>query len=115
MNYFEISKQALDPTTPADVLSAISNHGEWTIREKVACNPNAPPETLMILSNEDWIIRGVVVRNPNAPHEILKNLAGDDVWYVRAYVSRRPNITEELIILSKAASLIQNLEKWTVH
>ncbi len=106
MNYFEICKQALDPTTPADILSNLANHEAYFIREQVACNPNTPPETLMILSNEDWIIRGVVVRNPNAPHEILKKLAVDDHWYVRSCLRRNPNITEELIILSNAVSLI---------
>ena len=54
-------KQSQTETTPPEVLSQLSLHGDRSIRQNVAANPNTPAGTLLSLSIE---FPEVVFNNP---------------------------------------------------
>jgi hypothetical protein len=64
-------------------------------KEKLACNPNTPPEALAHLADDEngWV-RWMVAKNPNTPPEALVRLAVDGNVTVRWFVARNPSTPE---------------------
>jgi hypothetical protein len=76
-------------------------------KNKLAKNPNTPPELLEVLAtDEDWEVRYWVATNPNTPPEALKVLATDKYGNVRYCVAKNPNSTE----LMRRLVLMKNYE-----
>ncbi len=61
---------------------------EVSTREKAALNPEAPPEILERLAeDEEWWIRACVCKNENAPVHVLRKLSKDPRPEVRSWAS----------------------------
>lgn len=105
------SKLGNNPNTPADILQALANSDDESIRFFVARNPSTPADTLKILAHDNatfaWrYVRGNVGLNPNTPDSILKLLAQDVESGVRCSVAENPNVPIALLrILAQDESL----------
>lgn len=97
----ELRKLALESTSP-EVLERLSkfkssdSNWAWDIRQKVAENPNTPPELLTKLSSDrEGSVRIAVAKNPNTSPEILNKfskLRGNSTYdLLRRYSGSNPN------------------------
>lgn len=67
-------EQALDPSTPPDVLEKFVRTNQDLAR-LVAQNPAAPPALLEKLARRSWAFAELVARNPNIPRALYLRLA----------------------------------------
>jgi len=77
---------------------------DWRVRRAMAQNPNTPPDTLRLLSNEatesNGYVRRAVARNPNTPVDTLRllgNRGTESSWYVRQAVAENPTTPEDTL------------------
>jgi hypothetical protein len=89
---------AKNPSAPPDVLAALSADENYCVRQGVAENPSTPPYVLASLSaDEDNSVRGRVARNPSTPPDVLAALSADEGWEVRAGVARNPSTPPDVL------------------
>ena len=68
--------QALDPSTPTDVLRQLADLDEFYIRMKAAENPALPEDVLLELAADPFVqVRQGAAENPAMPSEGLRMLA----------------------------------------
>ena len=79
-------------------MDELSNNEDFEVRERVAMNPNTPPEILNKLSKDkDWEVRESVAMNPNTSSETLDELSEDEEWTIRNLVASNPNTSKETL------------------
>jgi len=83
-------RQAADnPSSPPDILRALSRDPDVSVRCRVAGNPSSPPDILRALSRDpDVSVRCRVAGNPSSPPDILRELSQDPDADVRRYAAR---------------------------
>jgi hypothetical protein len=82
---------AVDPNTPVDILTRLSQDEDWVIRMQIVSNPNIPAEALSHLSqDENERVRCWVAANHKTPIEALVRLSRDEDDAVRRYVETNP-------------------------
>ena len=81
-------KLANNPDTPPEVLDRLSCAPEIYLRLMIANNPNTPKSGLMRLAkNKEEFIRKSVAKNRNTPFTALKSLSRDRFFHVRKTVA----------------------------
>lgn len=94
---------ARNPSTPADVLTALADGADWELRRVVAGNRSTPAETLALLSRDvSGGVKEAVVMNPSTPPYALTTLAGDHTWGVRRLAANNPNTPPEAFAILAA-------------
>ena len=89
---------AMNPNTPADVLTELAKDSHWAVRVSVACNPNTPADVLTKLTKDsDCDVRRYAAGNPNTPVDVLTELAKDSDWYVRLSAAGNPNTPADVL------------------
>ena len=87
-----------------EVLTALTGHKDYSIRQAVAANPNTPPEALAVLARDkSTSIRYEVAENPNTPREVLTALSRDKDVGVRD----RAKVTMDYLEVLKARRLVE--------
>ncbi|MGV0106635.1 hypothetical protein NSTCB13_05463 [Nostoc sp. DSM 114160] len=86
-------KIADSPATSASILKHLANHTDGYTRDRVAENPNTPPEALRKLASkqEAGEPRIFLGRNLNTPSDVLESLSKDRDKKVRISVAENPN------------------------
>ena len=86
---------AMNPNTPADVLTELAKDSHWAVRRYAAGNPNTPVDVLTELAKDsDWYVRLSAAGNPNTPADVLTELAKDSDCIVRRNAARNPNMPD---------------------
>ena len=81
----ELAKESQDP----EVLDLLSRDEKYTVRYRVADNPNTSAETLDRLSrDEDNYVRVGVAKKPNTLIDTLTRLSRDEDYWVRHHAIR---------------------------
>lgn len=89
---------AENTSCPRHVLDSLSSH-EWRyVREAVALNPSTPPETLSKLAEDvEPPIRGCVGLHPSTLESDLRRLSKDKNYWVRLKLTRRSDISDQVL------------------
>lgn len=86
------------PSLPVDVLNALADDHNSSVRCFVARNPSTPKSTLLTLSRDpDADVRSYVGNTPHTPPEILTQLARDPAPEVRHSVGVNPGSPVEIL------------------
>ena len=89
---------AFNPNTPPEILEKLSNSRSWYVRKSVASNVNTPSVALSLLGrSEDQYIRQAVAENVGSDVETIRILAQDKVWHVRAGVIKNQKVPEDVL------------------
>lgn len=82
---------ALRPSTPAEVLCALTNRGAHQAHQSLAAHPNTPAALLRRLAGHQWpSVRATVAARPDAPPEALQRACLDPVAENRQLVASNP-------------------------
>ena len=71
-----VGRVALNPNTPRQLLTKLSNHHNWGVRYGIAQNTATPIRTLRKLSKDkQYQVRRAVALNPSTPREVVECIA----------------------------------------
>jgi len=105
---------AENKSTPAEILSKLSEDEHIMVRNGVVRNPSAPTEILYkFISPEDspWETRAAMALNPGAPLDIYKRLAQSNTYGYQKIID---NLAENQEVPTEALELI-NYSELTEH
>lgn len=95
--------QAQDPETSPDILAELALSKDTSVKQAVAANPSALPETLHALA-ASWHgdpgmgVQVAVAGNPSAPPEVLTGLHRDPNHDVRRAVAANPGTPDRTLV-----------------
>ncbi len=102
---YQRGRQALadasDPSTSAEQLSELVHfdgiQGGYELDNRIASNPNTPPEALRELSKRDQLgTQMCLAENPNTPLDVLQELTNNKDADVIRDLRRNPNLPESI-------------------
>jgi DNA-directed RNA polymerase subunit RPC12/RpoP len=93
-------KEARDPATSPERLTALSRHLDSGVREAVARNPNTPADALRGMIEADSSLTSEVAENPSLPPELVPVVARAGGWSTLgrlARTRRAPQVLETVL------------------
>jgi hypothetical protein len=90
---------ASDPSSPADLLTHLTQGSEVAVRRAVADNPSAPLDALALLTGDtDAEVRRATARNAATPVSCRRTLASDSDEFVRLMVALSRGTPDDVLL-----------------
>lgn len=94
------SKVASNPSTPRDLLLALSKDGDTLVRAELASNPSLPPEGFLPLAKDTQrSTRMALAGNPSITLEASRLLAEDEYVETKVALANNPQTPREVLFL----------------